>query len=193
MATILSGCAAEMLVLPIVVMAAPIVLPIDAAQINATVTQPVTVVSASGQVLAAPPPGSTAKQTRYTTSRNNTVRCTGRSKSGPPRASSARLDMTCSNGMRGRLTIKDNMTVGASVFLDVEGSRAKGMLCNGNYRPKGKTAGPFLIKCEHTVQDWADFTKTKKTRTTTSVHQAAVSAGATAAGAFRVTVWVPGS
>ncbi|MEP4195759.1 MAG: hypothetical protein ABJL99_09010 [Aliishimia sp.] len=191
LASILSGCAAELLVLPIAIAAAPIVLPLDAVQTNSTITQPVTVVSASGQVLVAPPEASIASKASFKTTRA-TLRCTGKSKSGPTQAKPAKLKISCSNGMRGDVKVDSNLTVGYRFIMKVEGAGAKGLSCLGNYRAAGKTAGPFLVNCEHTREEYVDFNKIKKAHTTVATRQAAVSAGATASGAFSVTLWVPG-
>lgn len=191
-ASLLSGCSAEMMIgLPVAAIAAPIILPIEAAEINASITQPVAVVSASGRALASPPASSVPAKATFKTTQGH-VRCTGSGTSGPPNAGSASIPVSCSNGMRGRAQITGNITVGYRFFMDLAGARDTGILCNGNYRATGDTAGPFLVSCQYMVEEYVDFNKTRKQRSTVAVRQAAVSAGPTASGGFTVTAWVQG-
>jgi hypothetical protein len=194
LATLTSGCdnseSGSLLVLvPIAVVAAPIILPIDAVATNATITQPVAVVSAYGQVLAGPMgEGNAAKQTFKTT--RGTVRCTGNAASGPPKVKKATVSMTCSNGMRGKASFSGNLTVGYSVYTNFTGAGDAGIFCDGNYRASGTSGGPFLVSCTYNRKEWTDFNKTKKQPTSIGERSAAVSAGATAAGGFSVTYWI---
>lgn len=179
-----------MLVLaPVAVVAAPVTLPIDAFQTDASITQPVAVFSASGQMLAGRTvEGNAAEQTFKTT--RGTVRCTGKSSGGPPSVKRATVNLTCSNGMRGQASFSGNLTVGYAVFASFDSADDTGISCKGNYRASGTSAGPFLSSCDYTRQEWTDFNKTNKQTISIAERSAAVSAGATASGGFAVTYWI---
>lgn len=185
--TLVSGCVPHLLA----VAAIPIILPIDAAQTSASITQPVTVESSSGKALASPPLESVPVKARFETT-NRTVRCNGRTDNAFNRSNQTLVDLTCSNGMRGEVKISSNLTVGYSFSMEVEGRRSESIACFGNFRGSGRTQGPFLVSCQHLEEIFADFTQTKKERSTVAARQAAVSAGPTASGNYGVTIWVPG-
>ncbi|MEH6737702.1 MAG: hypothetical protein V7695_04035 [Sulfitobacter sp.] len=175
---------------PIAIVVAPIAVPLDAAKTASSITQPVAVVSSSGQTLAGPTgEGTAAKQTFKTT--RGTVRCTGKAAGGPPRVKKATVKLICTNGMRGEASFYGNLTVGFAVYASLGGAGDTSINCSGNYRASGTSTGPFLSSCKYTRREWADFNKVKKQTVVLAEHSSAVSAGATAAGGFAVTYWIP--
>lgn len=167
LASILSGC--ELVFLPLV----PIIVAVN----NASITQPVEVVSSSGKVLAKPPQTSVPAKARLVTTAR-TVRCSGK---GTNTSSGNNVQgeaaMKCSNGMRGKARISADF--GSNHFLmDVEDEPSEATSCNGLFRPDGDTQGPFLLTCDHT------------NGSTVIKRQVAIWAGPTTSGEFSVTAWL---
>ena len=188
-ATLLSGC--DLILVPIALVAAPIVLPIDAAQTSASITQPVEVVNRSGKALAGPVQASAPVKARFVAT-SSTVRCSGKTSDAFNRSNSTSVDLTCSNGMRGKGAISGNLTVGYEFTTALTGRRPEKIACSGNFRAGGETQEPFLASCQLLEERFTDFTNTKKEMVAVAQRQAAVSAGATPSGDYAVTVWVQG-
>lgn len=187
-AALLSGCEYAVLA-PIALVAAPIVLPIDAAQTSASISQPVEVVSRSGKALAGPVQAGTPVKARFDTT-SSTVRCSGKKSGIREGFSQAVVDLTCTNGMRGEGVILSNLTVGYGFKTELTGKRPGNVACAGNFRASGETQGPFLASCQLFEERFTDFTNTKKELVAVSDRKAAVSAGSTASGDYAVTIWM---
>lgn len=189
-ATLLSGC--DLMLVPIALAAAPaalVVVPIDAAQTSASITQPVEVLNRSGKILAGPVQASAPVKARFVTT-SSTMRCSGKTSDTLKGSSRAVVELTCTNGLRGKGFISGNLTVGYGFNTELTGRRAGRMACSGNFRAGGDTQGPFLASCQLFEEMFTDFTKTKKEMVAVSDRQAAVSAGSTASGDYAVTLWV---
>lgn len=187
-AALLSGCEYAILA-PVALVAAPFILPIDAAQTGASITQPVEVLSSSGKILAGPVQASAPVKARFETT-SSTMRCSGKTSDTLKRSGLAVVDLTCTNGMRGEGVISRNLTVGYGFKTELTGRRPGNIACFGNFRASGETQGPFLASCQLFEERFIDFTNTKKELAAVSDRQAAVSAGPTASGDYAVTLWV---
>ncbi|MEQ3710612.1 MAG: hypothetical protein ABNH38_03950 [Tateyamaria sp.] len=187
-AALLSGC--EVLILaPIALVAAPIILPIDAAQTSASITQPVEVLNRSGKILAGPAQAGAPVKARFQTA-SRTVRCSGKKSGALKGANQAVVKLTCTNGMRGEGVVRSNLTVGYGFKTELTGRRPGNIACSGNFRANGETLGPFLASCQLFEERFTDFTNTKKELVAVADLQAAVSAGSTASGDYAITLWV---
>jgi hypothetical protein len=183
---VLTGC--ELAVLPL----APFAAVIETGQIQADISQPIEVVSSSGERLAGPfDPTQNVKGVFTTSSR--TLTCSGTFTSPNGLKSAVELPIRCNNGLWGAVGIQENMgimwKVGYRMSVSIGSNETP--ICSAIFNLTGEEQGPFRIKCSDIETEWTDFTRTE-----TKEFQKAQRAGvavveATRSGTYQVTIWIP--
>jgi hypothetical protein len=172
--TLLSGCAAELLAMAVLVPVAIVTVPVLYAVDQAGIIQPIDIVTTSGKHLT-PQYGEAAKATFTVT--KDAITCTGhddlsKGHDGP-------VLLQCDKGLKGQMT--KSMSMGRDVSLsigprsapqDKDGNLSQTTFrCSGQYNAKTSQFAPFLIDCG-------------------SNGKAAIAPAVAASGASKFTVWI---
>lgn len=185
----LSACAAELMVLPIALVAAPVVAAADAAVVASGTAQPLRVVSASGTELAGPALPETKPAATFKAV-SGTVTCSGTAQGAPGWLEAVQIPVRCSNGMRGTAAVEGNLSSGYALRMRVTQGESRGLTCQGYFQGAGRTAGPFAMICGHLRSTWTDFNKTKRELATVGQSAGAGQAGPAGTGQFAIKAWV---
>lgn len=177
--------------LPLEIIATPFAAAIESGQIQADISQPIEVVSSSGERLAGPiDPTQNAKGVFTASSR--TLTCSGTFTSPDGLRSAVELPIRCSNGLRGVVGIQENMgymvKVGYRMSVSIGNETPA---CSAIFNLTGKDLGPFGITCADIEKEWADFTKTETEEIQVAQRAGVAVVEAKTSGSYQVTIWIP--
>ena len=189
---LLSGC--ELVYVPLAIVSSPVILATElateSARTKSSITQPITVVASDGSALAGPTNPNTKPESKFTVP-NRALTCKGSVTSSSKTEKPVYIPVRCSNGLKGTVRIKSNEFAGYRISFWSGPQTTPRAFCAANFYLTGDAQGPFQVECSYRVEQWTDFTKTKKEEIKLAPQKGAALVGVTLSGSYQATVWIP--